>query len=216
MNPRRSGRRALVAAGALLVALLAGAAPVRAAAPWVTVVSGGPLDGPVVIRGWDVNHALGLSLGPLFRPDPEHLVQRPSLLLALYAGPDWAWLASDDAVPRLDEATYYGRFFPAVGRRPAIMQIYETGELLAPVARTTLTFRGARVEVATSRQARLVGPEGLAILERHGVATRVDPAAVDRAVLVALGALVATLMVVARALARPRPRRSPRSSVPAG
>ena len=182
------------------------------------MVYGDPLEAPILIRGWHENDAFQLSLGPPFQPDHETLLERPSLMLAHYAGAEWVWLESDDAVPDIDHATYYGRFFPAVRDHPAIVQIYQTGELLAPVVRTTLTVGGSPVEVVVARQARLVGHEGRAILDLHGVPTRVDhaPAAisstgeVDLLVLAVVTVLASALVIAALVTTGAVRRRSPR------
>lgn len=180
---RRARRPALAVAGILLAALLAGlggASPGGAAAPWLTIVYGDHVEAPILIRGWHENHSFGLALGPPFHPDPEALLGRPALTLAHYAGAEWAWLESGVTVPDIAEATYYGRLFLAVGERPAIVQTYESGGLPDAVSRTTLTVRGEEVDVLVGRRARTVGAEGLAVLERHGVPTRADPAAAGR------------------------------------
>ena len=180
---RRARRPALVVAGVLLAALLAGlggASRGGAAAPWLTIVYGDDVEAPILIRGWHENHSFGLALGPPFQPDPEALLGRPALTLAHYAGAEWAWLESDVSVPDIAEATYYGRLFLAVGERPAIVQTYESGGLPDPVWRTTATARGEEVEVLVGRRARAVGAEGLAVLERHGVPTRAGQATASR------------------------------------
>ena len=174
---RRAPRPALAAAALLLAIPLAGlgsASLGRAAAPWLTIVYGDYVEAPILIRGWHENHYFGLALGPPAEPDPEALLGRPSLTLAHYAGPEWAWLEADHAIPDLADATYYGRLFLAVGEQPAIVQIYESGGLPDAVTRTTVIARGEEVDVLTGRPARLVGAGGLAVLERHGVPARAD------------------------------------------
>ena len=211
-----------VAAALLALALALGAVPGGAAAPWLTVVYGDALDAPVAIRGWEENHAFGLSLGPPFQPDPDALEGRPSLVLAHYAGAQWAWLEEDagGSLPDIGDASYYGRFFPAMGEAPAIVQIYEEGGLPAPVFRTQITVRGERVEVVTGRRALPVGARGLAILERRGVPTRADgpPPAEgstgdgDPVVPAAALALAAGLVIAARVGTGRVGRRGARSS----
>ena len=198
-TPRRRARRPLlVVAGVLLSTLLAGfagASPGGAAAPWLTIVYGDYVEAPILIRGGPENHAFGLALGPPFQPGPEALLERPSLTLAHYAGAEWAWLDSDDAIPDIADATYYGRLFLAVGDQPAIVQVYESGGLPDPVIETTVTVRGEEVDVLIGRRARPVGAEGLAVLERHGGPTSADQIAAASRSAGEPGALVTAVVI---------------------
>ena len=198
-TPRRRARRpVLVVAGVLLITLLAGFAGASsggAAAPWLTIVYGDHVEAPILIRGGAENHAFGLALGPPFQLGPEALLERPSLTLAHYAGAEWAWLDSDDAIPDIADATYYGRLFLAVGDQPAIVQVYESGALPDPVMRTTVTVRGEEVDVLVGRRARPVGAEGLAVLERHGVPTSADQIAAASRSAGEPGALVTAVVI---------------------
>jgi hypothetical protein len=145
-------------AGALVaVALLAAgwsAAPARAAAPRLLMIGGAPLAAPVLPSDWDEISTLTglLSSGPAAPSDP--LGGRPSLRLAMFwdAG-IWEPYVREGRLGSLrpEQANQFGRFYPAVAGRPALVDLPWVG---------TWPKR--------------VGPEALAILARHGVPTRLD------------------------------------------
>lgn len=172
--------RALVmaAAGALLLAGAAAAAPDRAsagsavAAPDLMIFHGGALEEPIRITTWEENHRilLGLealdtaSMGELKRGlarrglVPVDTAGRASVEVALF----WHPVASklkERGVPKeqwpVKAADQRARFFPATANQPALWVW--------------------TVNVPASRPvARLTGVESLEILTRHGVPVRAE------------------------------------------
>ena len=145
---RRAG--ALVAVA--LLAVVSNALPARAAAPRLLMVSGAPLASPILLSDWDELGTLTglLSSGPAAPSDP--LGGRPSLRLAMFwdAG-IWEPYVREGRLGSLrpEQANQFGRFYPAVGGRPALVDLPWVG---------TWPKR--------------VGPDALAILGRHGVPTQ--------------------------------------------
>jgi hypothetical protein len=146
-------RLAAIVAVALL-AVVWGAAPARAAAPRLFMVSGAPLAKPVMLSDWDEIATLTglLSSSPAAPSDP--LGGRPSLQLAMFwdAG-IWEPYVREGRLGSLrpEQANQFGRFYPAVAGQPALVDLPWAG---------TWPKR--------------VGPDALAILARHGVPTQLD------------------------------------------
>lgn len=104
------------------------AAPAEAAAPVIVMVSGEPLDEPVVFAGFEetVPFAEAIFEGGSI----EAVVKgRPSLELALFWN-DRQW---EPYLRRLDElrpeqANQFGRFYPAFGGEPAAVEVEPPAE----------------------------------------------------------------------------------------
>jgi hypothetical protein len=146
-------RLAAIVAVALL-AVVWGAAPAQAAAPRLLMVTGAQVVKPVMLSDWDEILTLAglLSSGPAAPSDP--LGGRPSLQLAMFWNAGiWEPYARKGRLESLrpEQANQFGRFYPAVAGRPALVDLPWAG---------TWPKR--------------VGPDALAILARHGVPTRLD------------------------------------------
>jgi hypothetical protein len=146
-------RRAAIVAVALL-AVVWGAAPAQAAAPRLLMVGGAPLAKPVMLSDWDEILMLTglLSSGPAAPSDPRG--GRPSLQLAMFwdAGIWEPYVRGGrPGSLRPEQANQFGRFYPAVAGRPALVDLPWAG---------TWPKR--------------VGPQALAILVHHGVPTQLD------------------------------------------
>jgi hypothetical protein len=140
-------RFALLAA-VFAVAVAVVVAPAHAAAPNYILVSGPGLQQPVLLDDWSENAQLLLAIGQgrrAKRAALRGLARRPRYDLAEF----WNWnFLPAPTDPR--EATQHARFYPARGRKPAII---------------TAMVDGKRVP-------RIASPRALAILAGHGVPTR--------------------------------------------
>lgn len=143
-------RRLLVLALSAFLAVVAGA-PAGAAAPRAIAVHGPLLPAPVYLTDWEENLRLLLSVPRDVHLPWSRVDRRPYLRLTLYWGEGWQ---DEVREGRPDAAGQQGRFYPAVGDRPAAVIIFgrEGDPVLRPVA-----------------------PEGLAILAAHGVPVRLEP-----------------------------------------
>jgi hypothetical protein len=137
-----------------LAAVLWGAAPARAAAPRLVMVSGAPLAKPVLLSDWEeIARLYGMLFnGPAASSEPRG--GRPSLQLGLFwdAG-IWEPYLREGRLGSLrpEQANQFGRLYPAVPGRPALVELPGAG---------TWPKR--------------VSPQALAILARHGVPLRLD------------------------------------------
>jgi len=145
--------RLTVGAALTLATVLLSAAPAYAAVPRIVLVYGPPLGRPVIMADWADNGWVvgGSELDPL----AEDLDGRPYLEVAFFWGGQW-----DDYVRsgkpldalQLEQASGYGRFYPAMGGAPAIC-------------------------ACGGWWLRRLDPAGLDSLQRHGVPVRVDASA---------------------------------------
>jgi hypothetical protein len=139
-----------------LLAVVWSAAPAQAAAPRLVMVSGAPLASPILLSDWDEIATLTdlLASGPAAPSDPRD--DRPSLQLALFWNAGiWESYVREGRLGSLrpEQANQFGRFYPAVAARPALVDLPWDGTW-----------------------PKQVGPEALAILIRHGVPTQLDGA----------------------------------------
>ena len=164
--------RTLVAVVVAFTFLLAGS-PQRAeaAAPWFIVVEGSLLDEPVVLDDWRENQELLLSDEPPLTA--TELVERPSLTLRPLWGPSWEHYPHDrHSLANLiaAEAPVAGRFYPAIGDRPAVFTLHgavhrEGSQALAALARRGVPMRVELTmgDSASSRGAAVSGPLALIV-----------------------------------------------------
>jgi hypothetical protein len=104
---------------AVLPAVLAAvvcASSASAAAPRYIFVSGACVPEPVLLADWWENHALVLADTP--RVTPRALRDRPQLRVSLFWG-----VPSARPPTRPRDANQFGWFYPAHGRRAAVMEI---------------------------------------------------------------------------------------------
>ena len=132
----------------ILIAVLLGAGvvavPAQAAAPRYILVSGPGLQRPAMLGDWTENLAFVTSLLLARRPTSGWQDNRPRYDLALF------WGVPTKPVPtRPNEANQHGWFYPATGRRRAVVKLRVSGKDFPRVAI----------------------PETLRILARHGVPT---------------------------------------------
>ena len=127
-------RVGLVAACALVALWLAPTA--GAAAPRIIMVTGSSLDEPVFLTDHRENGDLmlafqrGQELEEGRIVEPKELQGRPYLELWLYWGDtQWEPYVSDGLLTELrpEQANQYGRFYPAFGRRGAVMSLDAPG-----------------------------------------------------------------------------------------
>jgi hypothetical protein len=146
-----AGRGAIFLAAASLALGLA--VPAQAACPRLILVSGKPLAEPIVISDWGVACTLYGALFGSAPAEPMRPAERPAIRLGLFWGPVWEPYVRDGRLGELTpgRANQVGRFYPAVGREPALVD-----------------FRGY------GYRPRAVGEAGLRILALHGVAIRID------------------------------------------
>jgi hypothetical protein len=145
-------RVALTVAIALVGLVAAGS--VSAASPRLILVDQGGLKRPIVLANWDEN---GTLLSEWYRGRPLRraiLHGRPSFRLSFMWGPEWEDYVSQGqplAALRASWTEFHGRFWPAVGSQPAVI---DPGHGV---------LRGVRIATQTQ----------LRILRRHHVRTRV-------------------------------------------
>jgi hypothetical protein len=127
------------------------------AAPWAIVFSSPLLHNRVVLGDWDENHKLMSAASTAALAGSQALRDRPKISVSLFWGPDWEYLRRHpESLATLDtsRATQRGFFYPAHRERAALL-------LVDPAFGA-----GGHTGVMTA--------DGLAILKRHGVPTRVD------------------------------------------
>jgi hypothetical protein len=124
--------------------------PARRAAPSVIVFSGAPLHAPIVLSDWSENQRLMLAATTLISVPESVLKPRLRIHAALYWGAEWSrYAATPDSLALLakigtaQQATYY----PATSHESAVW-------VFGPAA-------------AMPSSARLLSPEGVAILHAH-------------------------------------------------
>lgn len=147
--------RAHVLAMLLIVSLIpfADASPALAARPCVVLFYGGALATPIAVNGCSASS--WLLAGPPAPITPAMLEGRPSFQLAFFWNAIWVDDGTAAASPdwlRPEQANQYGRFYPALGVAPAILAM----DFIAGPG--TLFW--------------YLQPEGLRLLEAHGVPTR--------------------------------------------
>lgn len=171
----------------LTLALLA-ATPALAAAPRLIMISGNPLAEPILLS--DTNEVVELY-GSFFRSSPvgrASLQGRPSLRLGLFWDNSlWEPYVRDGRLGELrpDQANQVGRFYPAVGDEPALVDVPGYGQW-----------------------PKLADAQALRILERHGVPVRLDSGGGMPAAWIAAGAagLVSAALAVVSMRRRVRTR----------
>ena len=158
---RVHARSVVMSIGLLGAVLETGAdAPARRAAPWAIMIHGSLVQKPVTMSSWHENHRLMLAISPGIRTRTSTLEGRAYLDMALFWGPEWAHLAhSPEAVARLrpDQASQYGRLYPARGNAPAVV---------------VLDAPWPNEMMLASVKGRVLEREGLAVLEKYGVPVR--------------------------------------------
>lgn len=138
---------------ATLTLALAAGTPALAAAPRLIMVSGASLERPVLLSDWDEAAELYWSFSfDGTAADPASLEGRPSLRLGLF----WDSHVWDPYVRqgrlgelRPEQANQVGRFYPAVGDEPALVDVPGYGQW-----------------------PKIADAQALKILERHGVPVR--------------------------------------------
>lgn len=140
----------------IAVVLCLGVAPASArenfAAPEIVIFYDERSSVRVSVAGWEQNHQWLLQAVPL-RPDQRplysELAQRSSIKLAAFWGTQWRAYTRPDSIRVLapQRANQHGTFYPAVGTRPALVDI---GAL------------------------RVLTDSGVALLRVHGVPVRVE------------------------------------------
>lgn len=129
----------------------------RFAAPQVIVANGGPLRQRVVLADLDENLRLMLATTAAASVQSASLKQRPRIRVAMYWGTEWKGkLDLPDSVGPIaaTNGAQPGAFYPALRGQPAIWLFGAYG--------------------VTPASARLVKGEGLAILAKHKIPTRLD------------------------------------------
>lgn len=127
------------------------------AAPWAIVFSGPLLRTRVVLGDWDENHKLLNAASTPILAGSQALRDRPKILVSMFWGPEWEYLRRHpESLATLDtsRATQRGFFYPAHRKRAALLVL------------DSAFGSAGRTGVMTA--------DGLAILKRHGVPTRVN------------------------------------------
>lgn len=127
------------------------------AAPWAIVFSGPLLRNRVVLGDWDENHKLMSAASSPILVGSQALRDRPKISVSMFWGPDWQYLRRHpESLATLDtnRATQRGVFYPAHRERSALLVLDSV--------------------YGAAGHSSVMKADGLAILERHGVPTRVD------------------------------------------
>lgn len=109
---------------------------------------------PVYLDDWRENGSMLPSASDV-QVSADALAERPFLNLALFWGPDWQDYVDSGELSSLqaNQANQYGRFYPAVGDLPPVITLDGSGQ-----------------------PPRVLGSDGIVVLERHGIPIRLDPA----------------------------------------
>jgi len=162
MVMRRCGRIGLMLAGGLL----------HAAAPVFLAISGPALQERMVLAspehatcycGPVAEFMQAAGSGEYVTVDPESLKGRPYLDLRIYWGPEWVKYAAAGgrgASLRPDQANQRGRFYPATGTMPAIVEVDTSPDF--PVRPVDSPYR-------------TISERGLQMLKEMGLPIRIDP-----------------------------------------
>lgn len=135
-----------------ILILAVSATTVSAAAPQIMLFKGSLLDRPVAMADWKENHTVMASLSEEGTAKDEVLKDRQYIDVALFWGPKWLeYKANGGSVSGLtpEQANQQARLYVARGGS-------------API----LVFEG--------KVPRYVGPEGVRVLEQHGLPVRPD------------------------------------------
>ena len=116
-------RRCAATVAFVLVAAAAFAATASAAAPWLIIVSGDPLDELVYLVDWDQNAVLQSEVTSTRAVvDEAGLTGRPVLDIAQFWGDQGRDRPLHELRPE-DADLLHGRFYPAVGASEAVIQL---------------------------------------------------------------------------------------------
>lgn len=154
MRMRWGWMTAVLGFSVLLIAASPAASPEKSA-PWIIILHGKLLAERIEIADWDDNLQVLASTNASRVVDPVDLPQRPFVDLALFWGSSWAtYPRTPEALARLRprEANQHGRFYPAQNGSDPLL-------VVGPTSGRAYTTLGP------------VSPDGLAVLERHGVAS---------------------------------------------
>jgi hypothetical protein len=171
------GSRVILLAG--LTAALVAATLALAAAPRLIMVSGATIERPVLLSDADEVVDFYSSFFRGTAVDRASLEKRPSLRLGLFWDNGlWEPYVRDGRLGELrpEQANQVGRFYPAVGDKPALVDVPGYG-----------------------RWPKLADAQALGILARHGVPVRLDSGGGMRAAWIAAGAaalMTATLAAI--------------------
>lgn len=138
---------------------------VDAAFPRLVMVSGGTLTSPVVLTDWAETAELMKHLGPSKPLAVEQLEGRPFLQVSLFWGPRWKQFMDDGrpiAELRHQDANEFGRLYPAVGNRPAVLVLTGAPRAFDANVAPPTTLDGFR-------NARELTPVSIGILNRAGI-----------------------------------------------
>jgi hypothetical protein len=127
------------------------------ATPWAIVLSGPLLRNRVVLGDWNENHKVMSAASTPILVGSQTLRDRPKISVSMFWGPDWEFLRRHpESLATLDtgRATQRGVFYPAYRERAALLVL------------DAVFGSAGHTSVMTA--------DGLAILKRHGVPTRVD------------------------------------------
>jgi len=127
------------------------------AAPWAIVFSSPLLQNRVVLGDWDENHTLLSAASTPILVGSQAPRDRPRISVSMFWGPEWEYLRRHpESLATLDtsRATQRGVFYPAHRERAALLVL------------DSVFGSAGRTSVMTA--------DGLVILKRHGVPTRVD------------------------------------------
>jgi hypothetical protein len=124
-----NGMLRVFAASAAIALVLAGAVP--AATPRLVMISGEPLPKPVLIADADIVFELYQAFFNTQPVDRSALVARPSLRLALFWNNLlWELYVREQRLDKLqfEQGNQFGRFDPAIGDKPALVDVPGYGQ----------------------------------------------------------------------------------------
>ena len=150
-------RRTLLVFALCLILLATWTYQAEAAAPWFLIFHGKPLQKQMVLSDWYQNQKLMLSITEVASISDRDLQERPYIEMAYFWGPEWArYLVDEGAIDKLQpqDGNQHGRFYPAYGNAEAVV-----------------TFDQIPGSGPSKRR---IKEEGLSILAKYGIPTRVE------------------------------------------
>jgi hypothetical protein len=130
----------------LLVVVVISASSIHAAAPWFVIFHGGSLKTSKTLSDWHENQRLMLAIRD--KAADAALQNRPYIEIAFFWGPDFAPNRRNASAPLgIEDANQRGRFYPMHNGADPVVMLGQSDK-------------------------RSITSEGLAILEKYGIAVR--------------------------------------------
>jgi hypothetical protein len=156
--PEAKSYRRLLVVSVSAFALMLWPYLVEGVAPWFLLFHGNALGKRVIMSDWQENQKLMLSIRDEATVKEGSLQGRPFIEMSYFWGPDWAHYVADGNSPDAlgpEQGNQHGRFYPAFGD-----------------AKPLVTFDSATLPLN-----RRITQDGLNLLAKYGIPTRIESAA---------------------------------------